>query len=310
MLPVGDVTMLERVVSHLGKHGIDRAVLALGYRPDVFIAAFPDGRVAGVEMVYSVEPEPLDTAGAVAFAARHAEIDDTFVVVNGDVLTDLDVTEQLEIHRRNGAEGTIALTPVEDPSRFGVVPIDDDGRVTAFIEKPPADEAPSRWINAGTYVLEPSVIERIEPGRKVSIEREIFPAMVAEGTLYAIERDGRWVDAGTPETYLDATLAHFDGRAASEDPIASDARVHETATVTNSWIASGSVIGAGATVEHSLLMEGSWVGEGAVVRRSILGPRAFVGTGATIDGYTVVGEGAQVQAGAVMSDARVPPESE
>lgn len=308
MLPIGSATMLERVVAHLAGHGIDRAVLALGYRPDVFTEAFPDGRIAGVEMVYAVEPEPLDTGGAIGFAARLAGVDSTFVAVNGDVLTDLDVSEQVSIHRRTGAEGTIALTPVDDPSRFGVVPIDATGKVVAFIEKPPADQAPSRWINAGTYVLEPSVLDRIEPGRKVSIEREVFPAMVADGTLYAIERDGRWVDAGTPEAYLDATLAHCDGRAASEPWLADGARVHDTAVVRSSWVGGGAVIGAGATVEGSILMEGAWVGEGATVRRSILGPRAFVGTGATLDALTVVGEGAQVQAGAVLSDARVPPE--
>ena len=310
MLPVAGATMLERVVAHLGRHGVDRAVLALGYRPDVFTEAFPDGRIAGVELVYAVEPEPLDTGGAIGFAARLAGVSDTFVAVNGDVLTDLDVSEQIAIHRSTGAEGTIALTPVDDPSRFGVVPIDEHGKVVAFIEKPPAAEAPSRWINAGTYVLEASVLDRIEPGRKVSIEREVFPAMVADGTLYAIERDGRWVDAGTPEAYLDATLAHCDGRAASEPSVAPDARVHDTATVRRSWIGSGAVVGAGAVVEGSLLMEGAWVGEGATVRRSILGPRAFVGAGATLDAHTVVGEGAQVHAGAALSDARVPPESE
>jgi len=310
MLPVAGATMLERVVAHLARHGVDRAILALGYRPDVFTDAFPEGRIAGVEMVYAVEPEPLDTGGAIAFAADVGGVKDTFIAVNGDVLTDLDVTEQVAIHRSTGAEGTIALTPVDDPSRFGVVPIDADGRVTMFIEKPPAAEAPSRWINAGCYVLEPSVLERIEPGRKVSIEREVFPAMVADGTLYAIEREGRWVDAGTPEAYLDAALAYTDGRAASERPVAADARVHATARIERSWIGSGAVVGAGALVLDSVLMDGAWVGEGATVRRSILGPRAFVGAGATLDAHTVVGEGAQVQAGAALSDARVPPETE
>lgn len=310
MLPVAGATMLERVVTHLGRHGVDRAILALGYRPDVFTDAFPDGRIAGVEMVYAVEPEPLDTGGAIGFAAREGGVSGTFVAVNGDVITDLDLSEQIAIHRATGAEGTIHLTPVEDPSRFGVVPIDSDGKVTAFIEKPPAGEAPSHWINGGTYVLEASVLDRIEQGRKVSIEREVFPAMVDDGTLYAIERDGRWVDAGTPEAYLDVTLAHIDGRAASEPAVATDARVHATASVERSWIGSGAVVGAGAIVQDSLLMEGAWVGERAEVRHSILAPRAFVGTGATLAGHTVVGEGGQVQAGAALNDARVPPETE
>src|SRR5690606_24539966 len=147
-----------------------------------------------------------DTAGAVRFAAREAGIDSTFIVVNGDVLTDLDVGALWKLHQGSGAEGTIALTPVDDPARYGVVPIDADGRVEAFIEKPPAGEAPSNWINAGTYVLEPSVLDRIAADRKVSIEREIFPAMVTDRTLYALQSGAYWVDAGTPETYLQVQL--------------------------------------------------------------------------------------------------------
>jgi mannose-1-phosphate guanylyltransferase len=137
MLPVAGPSMLERVLSHLAGHGITRAVLALGYRADGFTAAYPDGRCAGVELIYAVEPEPLDTAGAIGFAAAEAGVDDTFLALNADVLNDLDVTELIEFHRARGAEGTIHLTPVDDPSRYGVVPIDADGRVEAFIEKPP-----------------------------------------------------------------------------------------------------------------------------------------------------------------------------
>ena len=145
-------------------------MLSLGYRPDAFMDAYPDGQCAGVALHYAVEPEPLDTAGAVGFAAASAGIDDTFIVVNGDVLTDLDVSELWDFHRDRGAEGTIALTPVDDPSRYGVVPIDDKGRVTAFVEKPAPGTAPTNWINAGTYVLEPSVLERI-PRRSQGLHR-------------------------------------------------------------------------------------------------------------------------------------------
>ena len=126
MLPIVRIPMIERVIAALGSHGVTEAVLSLGYRPDAFLDAYPDGVCAGVVLHYAVEPEPLDTAGAVGFAARSAGIDDTFIVVNGDVLTDLDVTELWNFHKGHGAEGTIALTPVDDPSRYGVVPIDDD----------------------------------------------------------------------------------------------------------------------------------------------------------------------------------------
>ena len=123
------------------------------------------------------------------------------MVVNGDVLTDLDVTELVAFHRDRGAEATVALTPVADPSAFGVVPTDDEGRVVAFIEKPPPGQAPTNLINAGTYVLEPSVLARIPGDRRVSIERETFPAIVRDGRLYALGSTADWVDAGTPATY-------------------------------------------------------------------------------------------------------------
>ena len=168
MLPLGHRPMIEWVVGHLADHGVDEAILSLGYKPDAFIEAFPDDLCNGVRITYAVEPEPLDTAGAIRFAALEAGIDDTFIVVNGDVLTDLDVDALVRFHRASGAEGTIHLTPVEDPSMFGVVPTDDDGRVIAFIEKPPRDEAPTNRINAGTYVLEPSVLDRIAGDRRVS----------------------------------------------------------------------------------------------------------------------------------------------
>ncbi len=184
MLPIVEQPMIERVLGQLARHGIDEAVLSLGYKPDAFIDAYPEGSVSGVRMTYAVEHDPLDTAGAIRFAADHAGIDETFVAVNGDVLTDIDIGALVDLHRRHGATGTIALTPVEDPSAFGVVPTDEEGRVTAFIEKPPRDEAPTNLINAGIYVLEPSVLASIAPDVRVSIERETFPALVEKGSLY------------------------------------------------------------------------------------------------------------------------------
>ena len=132
MLPIMGATMLERVMAQLASHGVDEAVLSLGYLPDRFLEAYPDGECAGVALHYAVEPEPLDTAGAVRFAAEELGVTDTFLVVNGDVLTDLDVTALVAFHRQHGAEGTVALTPVEDPSRFGVVPTDDEERACAL----------------------------------------------------------------------------------------------------------------------------------------------------------------------------------
>ena len=199
LLPVGQRPIIEHVVRSLAAGGVTEVVLALGFRPDAFSAAYPDGTCDGVPLRYAVEPEPLDTGGAISFAAREAGIDDTFFVVNGDVLTDLDVRALLAFHREQGAEATIHLTPVEDPSSFGVAALDGEGRVLRFVEKPPRDAAPSNMINAGTYVFEPSMIDRVPVGGKVSIERVVFPAVAAESRLYALCTDDYWIDTGRPE---------------------------------------------------------------------------------------------------------------
>jgi mannose-1-phosphate guanylyltransferase len=333
MLPLVEVPIIERVVGHLVRYGVTDVVLALGYRPDAFVAAYPDGRCAGATMTYVVESEPLDTAGAVRFAATRAGLDDTFLVVNGDVLTDLDVGALIEFHRARGAEGTIALTPVDDPSAFGVVPCQPDGRVDAFIEKPPPGTAPTNLINAGTYVLEPSVLDRIAGDRRVNIERETFPAMVADRSLYALSSDGYWLDVGTPERYLRASADLLDGRrpgvpvpgAVEVTPhvwqrggsnvggeVLGPAFVGDGACVAAGARVEGSVLGAcssverGASVVGSVLLSRAVVGPGAHVVDSILGPGSTVGPDADVQAWSVVGDGARVDAGAELAGARVP----
>ena len=307
MLPIVDRPMIEHVISWLAEHGVDTAVLSLGYRPDAFLDAYPDGTCAGVELVYAVEPEPLDTAGAVRFAAEQAGIDDTFVVVNGDVLTDLDLARLWSFHRESGAEGTIALTPVDDPSRYGVVPIDDAGRVLEFVEKPPPGTAPTNWINAGTYVLEPSVLSRIAADRRVSIERETFPAIVASQGLYAMQSDAYWIDAGVGPTYVQAQLDLVEGRRrATARAIADDAALAAGAVVERSIAMHGAVVEHEAIVRESVLLPGSVIRSGAVIEASIIGPRAVIGAGAHVSDGTIVGDDAVVPDGARLEAARFP----
>jgi mannose-1-phosphate guanylyltransferase len=307
MLPVANRPMIERVVEHLAGYGVDSAILSLGYRPDAFRHAYPDGRCAGVDLHYAVEPEPRDTAGAIRFAALDAGIDERFLVVNGDVLTDLDVDALVKVHEEAGAEGTIALHRVDDPSAFGVVPTDHDGRVTAFIEKPPRGEAPTDLINARTYVLEPSVLQRIEADVPVNVERRTFPEMVADGTLYAHDGDTYWIDAGTPATYLTANLDIVRGVRGSVEPC-----IHEGATVrgetVDSVIGAGCTIELGATVSGSVLLAGASVAAGATVRDSVLGPRVRVGAGAVVEGGTVLGDDVVVGDGERLSAVRIPDE--
>ena len=335
MLPIAEAPMIERVLGHLASFGVDDVVLSMGYRPDAFLAAFPDDKCAGVRLTYAVEPSPLDTAGAIRFAATEARLDSTFLVVNGDVLTDWDLGLLTSFHRSRGASATIALTPVEDPSAFGVVPTDSDGRVQAFIEKPPRDEAPTNYINAGFYVLEPSVLDRIDAGRRVSIERETFPALVAEGACYALGSDAYWIDTGTPAKFLEANFDYVRGRR-GPNALAAHAResapgvwlngagpvvsgkvvapslIGDAAYVAHGAVVEGSVVGAGcriesgAVVRDSVLLPGALVHHDALVEGSVVGEGAVVGRDAVVRGLSVIGGGQSVGEGATLDGERVP----
>jgi len=345
MLPIVEVPMIERIVDHLAKHDIDEVVLSLGYRPDAFVEAFPEGSIGGLPVTYAVEPEPLDTAGGIAFAARSAALDkgdDAFLVVNGDVLTDLDISALVALHRHRGAEATIALTPVENPAAFGVVPTDDNGRVIAFIEPPdavkkgleaPKEPPPTNLINAGFYVFEPHVIDRIPENVKVHLETVVFPAMVADGALYAMGSDEYWLDTGTAALYLQANLdviagervvervapgAHqrgdgtwvaggpvIDGTVESPAFIGDAAYVARDATVARSVIGAGTRVEAGAVVDGCVIMAGALIRAGASLRDSVIGEGAVVGEGAQLSGVTVAESGADVAAGAVLDGGRV-----
>jgi len=332
MLPVAEVTVIERVLEHLAAHGVTEAVLSLGYQPDAFLTAFPDDRAAGVALSYAIDPEPLDTAGAVGFAAKEAGVDDTFVVVNGDVLTDQDITALIEFHRARSAEATIALTRVEDPSRYGVVAVDGQGRVQAFVEKPEPGAAPSDLINAGTYILEPTALARIPEGRS-SIERVVFPAMVADRSLFAMPSPAYWIDVGTPATYLQAQLDLLDGiRGTAPAPGANDtgdgvwtlgspvfdgdvtgpSLIGDAAFVAGGARIERSVVGAGARVERgavvrdSVLLPGAHVHAESVVECSVIGERAVIGEGTRLAELSVVGGGTTVEGGLQLAGAKLP----
>ncbi|MDQ4070335.1 MAG: NDP-sugar synthase [Actinomycetota bacterium] len=333
VLPIVEVPMIERVLAYLEPHGVEEAVLSLGYLHDAFVALFPDGRAGRVRLTYAVEPEPLDTAGAIGFAARAAGIDERFLVVNGDILTDLDVSDMVDFHARRRAEATISLAKVADPSAFGLVPIDGEGKVVAFVEKPAPGAVGSSLVNAGTYVLEPSVLDRIPEGRRSSIEREVFPALAAAGSLYGYDSSDYWTDTGTPRQYLEAQLDLVYGRrpgppapAATAGPhgvwalggahvgddiegpavIGAGASVAAGACVQGSVIGARSHVAAGARVLDSVLLPDAVVGEGAVVNRSILGRGVRVGDGAEVSGLSVLGDGYHVAPATRLDGARLP----
>jgi mannose-1-phosphate guanylyltransferase len=324
MLPIVERPMIARVLEWLSKSAVTEVVLSLGYRPDAFIDAFPGGAWAGVKLAYAVEPEPLDTAGAIRFAAEVSGMtDEQIIVINGDVLTSLDVDELVRLHDAHGGVATVALTPVDDPSAYGVVPTTGSGAVIAFIEKPPPGEAPTNCINAGTYVLDPEAIAMIPSGRRSSIEREVFPALVEKRALYAFEFDAYWIDTGTPRSYIQAQLdivhgercdVELDGvRSASgrcivaEDAeaggalesvfLGSRARTADGATVERSVIGAGAIVEAGATVRDAILLPGSRVAAGGIVNSGVLGWGAVVSGGSMLSGGAMIGRGAVLGAG-------------
>ena len=306
MLPIGHVPMIARLVDRLARGGVTEVVLALGFRPEPFIEAFPDGHCAEVRLTYAVEPQPLDTAGAIKFAAEFAGIDSTFVVANGDVMTDLDVAALVAAHRSFGAEATLHLIGVDDPSAFGVVDLAADGVVRSFVEKPARGSEPSNLINAGTYVFEPSVLDRIPLGVKVSVERYTFPRIVADAGLYGLATNDYWIDAGVPSLYRAANLDVLDGKRRNDhcEAVAQDAAVAVGADVRHSIVGAGARVAAGASVVDSVVLPGADIGPDAVVERSLV--MGAVGSGAVVRDSIVGAEG-HVGAGESLLDSAEPP---
>ncbi|MBL6633158.1 MAG: NDP-sugar synthase [Thermoleophilia bacterium] len=315
MLPLLDLPFVERQVDHLSAAGVERVVFSCGYRPREIEEYFGDGASRGLQVGYVVDPEPLGTAGAIANAEELLDDDDVFVL-NGDILTDLDLAALVAHHRGLGAEATIALTPVDDPSAFGLVRTDADGRVTEFVEKPGADQLvpgePYR-INAGTYVLSPSARRAIPHGQQVSIERDTFPLLAARGGVGAMASDCYWRDIGTPGSYLDAHLDLLSGRVGFiPSPgaawVSPDALVDASATIgPGACVGPGAVVGAGATVADCVVGAGTSVGEEAMVDGAVLGRQVTVGPGARVTGLVVAGDGAMVPEGmAVAGPATIP----
>jgi mannose-1-phosphate guanylyltransferase len=287
-LTLVDRPFLAYMVEWLAAHGVTEVVLACGFLPDVLREALGDGD-SGMRLRYVTEPDRRGTAGAIRFAAEAlgCDLDNTFLALNGDVLTDLDLTALVRAHREQGARATIGLHPVEDSGAYGLVSLEADGEVTEFVEKT-GERVPGE-INAGAYLLERSVLDLIPPGREVSIEREVFPRLVGDG-LGGLCLDGYWMDIGTPISYLQASWDILEGRVATRvQPTApglfvgGGAEVAAAASVgPRAVVSSGCRIAAGAQVRDSVLLDGCAVGEGARVSGSVLAPGAIVAAGAEL----------------------------
>ncbi len=306
LLPFMNRPFLHHVLDHLARHGVTEVILSSPFLEREFDRFLRD-RDPVPTVTWITEERPLGTCGAVVGALPL--LDGTFLVLNGDILTDLDLTELAAWHRSRGAVATIALATVADARAFGLVETDGHGRVRAFREKP-AEPGPGR-INAGTYVLEPEALAGVAAGVPVSIERETYPDLIARGEpVYAMAWDGYWRDLGTPEAYLQAHLDALRGRVggvASPRPLLAEGSVMGGTAAVGELVVAGrhAAIGPGARVDRSVLHEGATVGAGATVVDSVLGPHSRVGPGATLR-TAVLGERAVAPEGSDLAGVRVP----
>ena len=315
-----DRPFIRFMVDWLARHGVSEVIMACGFRAELLRDALGDGGGEGPAIRYVEEPEPLGTAGPIRLAADEVGLDERFLVLNGDILSDLDLTALIAAHDEAGAAGTLALYPVDDPSPYGLVLTGEGGAVEAFLEKPdPADIATDE-ISAGAYVLEAGILDLIPAGTAMSIEREVFPRLVGEG-LYGHRLEGYWMDIGTPARYLQASWDILERRVATDVEIApgdgatlveEGCEIAPDSTIgPRAVIGRDSTIGAGATVVGSVLDTGCRVGERAAVAGSILAPGVDVGAGASLEAGAVIGEGARIAGGAtVPGDARIAPGEE
>jgi len=308
LLPLVDRPFLAHVLDRLAGHGVDEAILSSPYLEEVFepFLATRGDRLPRVEWI--TEPRPLGTAGAIANALGH--LDDTFFVLNGDILTDLDLTAMAAFHRDRGAVASIAVGPVEDARPYGLVEVDETGRVAAFREKP--TELVPGTVNMGTYILEPVALRGVPVSRAVSIETEVFPGLIeSKVPVYGYVSRAYWKDLGTPDKYLQATFDALDGRIEGLRYVApflgDGARAAASAALGRRVVAGADArIGEDARIEDSVLFGAVTVEAGASVRASIIGHAVHVGERARIVDC-VLAEGAVVPPGTRAEGERVPP---
>jgi mannose-1-phosphate guanylyltransferase len=332
VVPFVDRPFIVYMLQWLRRHGVDDVVMSCGFLADRVRRVLGDGAEHGLRIRYVEEPEPLGTGGAVKYAEDL--LDERFLMLNGDSLTDLDLTAQLAEHGRTGATATLALVEVEDPANYGLVRLGDGGAVTEFIEKPSPDGTWSlNTVSAGAYVLERSVLDLLEPGRRASIERDVFPRLVGNG-LHGHVGEGYWLDIGTPERYLQGTFDILEGVVATEvqtrlgeghiaiaDGVEDDGRVMPAAIVEDGCrIGEGArvggrvmlgrdvSVGAHSTVESAVVLDGASVGDHCIIRHCVIGPGARIGDGCHVDGLAMLGEGVTIGADNVLvNGARLSP---
>jgi mannose-1-phosphate guanylyltransferase len=314
-----DRPFIAFMLEWLRGHGIDDVIMSCGFLADGVRGVLGDGSQFGIRLRFVEEPDPRGTAGALKLA--EPMLDERFLMLNGDVLTDIDLTAQIAQHEASGARATLALVPVADPSAYGVVILREDRSVSDFVEKPSADSVNSNLISAGAYVLEREILELVAPDRNVSIEREVWPRLVDSG-LYGFPSQSYWLDIGTPARYLQGTFDILEGNVetavrerlggdwlAIDEGAQAHGRVIPPALLERGvHVARGAhvgslvvlaqdvSVGAGSTVERAVVLEGTQIGEGCQLRDCILAAGCRVGDGTSITGGAVLGDGVVVGA--------------
>ncbi len=305
MVPVLNKPFLEHVIRHLSRHKIKDIILTLGQSSKSIESYFGDGSQFGVRLGYAMEASPLGTAGAVKNAERY--LDETFLVLNGDVFNALDITAMVDFHLGRKAEVTIALTPVADPTSYGSVHTDTIGRVTRFLEKPKRDQVTTNMINAGTYVLEPDVLARIPPRTKYSFERELFPLLLNEGKpIYAHPFAAYWIDIGTPEKYLQLNrdllrgqggISRNDNATNAEVLIGEPGYIHPKARIKGPTVVGADCfIMEDAVIEQSIIWQRVKIEPGAKIRNSIVANDCCLGANSLVED-SVLGDNVTVSGG-------------
>jgi len=314
-----DRPFIAFMLEWLRGHGVDDVIMSCGFLADGVRSVLGDGSQLGIRLRFVEEPDPRGTAGALKLA--EPMLDERFLMLNGDVLTDIDLTAQIAQHESSGARATLALVPVPDPSAYGVVILREDRSVSEFVEKPSADSIRSNLISAGAYVLEREILDLVVPDRNVSIEREVWPRLVDHG-LYGFPSESYWLDIGTPARYLQGTFDILEGNVetAVRERLGSDwlsidegaraegkvvppalleAGVHvaQGAHVGSLVVLARDVsVGAGSTVERAVVLDGTQIGEGCELRDCIVAAGCRVGAGTSITGGAVLGEGVVIGA--------------
>jgi mannose-1-phosphate guanylyltransferase len=331
VVPLVDRPFIAFMLDWLRGHGVSDVIMSCGFLASGVRNVLGDGSAYGLRLRYVEEPQPLGTGGALKFA--ETLLDERFLMLNGDVLTDLDITAQVALHEQRGARATLALTPVEDPSAYGLVRTRDDGEVTGFVEKPSPNQIDTHNISAGIYVLERSVLEMLEPERPASIERDVFPRLVADG-LYGYVGEGYWLDIGTPERYLEGTFdilegtvstavaermgdgfvcieegSQIDGRVIPSALIERDCRVGEHARIGGRVVLeAGVTVGAHTTIERAVVLRGSRIGANCTLSGCVVAAGVEIGDNTHVEGLAVLGEGVTIGAENIVANgARIFP---